>query len=987
MGDSRAAEPTVQPQSGQPITAGRGMPEERLGAPDPAPRYEVGGLLGRGGMGEVHVARDPRLGRDVALKTSRPENPDGARRLAREASLTARLEHPNIVPVYAAGRDPSGAPYYTMRVLSGRTLASAIAEAGSLSARLQLVRNVLGAAEAIAYAHGRGVLHRDLKPANIMVGMFGESLVTDWGLACTFDKQDEERGGGTPGFASPEQQSGAHLDGRADVYGLGATLFTILTGTAPPLPAPPLRAVLPEAPPELAAIVDRALQADPARRYPGARALADDLLAWFEGRRVAAHVYTPRDLALRLWASWRVPIVVGVVGAVALATAVGVGWFNTSQERVRAQHSEGVALAAKAAEEEALASALLAQALSAAREERAMDAEVLAANALVRRELPEARGVLAQFGGRPRMSLLRRSALPACEYRDLSPDGSLLLCADSTGARLYRAHDDGVVASAPGSYFGVNFAGENGQMVLIGSSHELYAWAPPEAPRRIDLIAPDAKFGPTSVPGTISLVSHSTSGWMDTRAGTSFRWRACVGAADQGTAIAADGSVFTTCEDRRVVHGLPGEPGRLFVTLAERDAATMVATGSAGEVLVSTVRGSVLVFDAEGHEIERFVGGGETPHALAIRPDRIAVSFDDGTVMVWERGSRILLASFRVDFAHLVWVDAIGSVLRIVGPVMEDRAVSLIRYPHRIATGSGVSGLALSPDIQRVAVGLGDGRVREFALADGAPQGSWSWSRNVAKDVAYDPTGTLLATAISTDLPQRILTRPGGLERLLGVPEKGLRRVVWLRNGWLLACSYLPEVWGWKEGIERPIKLADVQLREFERDPSGAGAAGLDLQGGVWRVDDAEPPRIRRVFEVPDAGAVAAMGDATIVLTNSEMIQFDGAGTETWRAHLGVPSQDLALSPDHTLVAVALIDGDVTIWKVGAQAPLARLVGHTSRVGELAFSTDGRWLVTGGWDDTIRLWSMTSLQEPAAAVKARLEGEWGTGLAEALGDR
>lgn len=196
---------TPSPVSGAtPVASGPGAvgPDDNV---EPAAGYEIGGLLGRGGMGEVHVAHDRALGREVAMKTARMGDASSANRLAREARLTARLEHPNIVPVYAAGRDATGCSFYTMRVLPGRSLADAIREAPHLSDRLRLLRHVLGAADALAYAHGRGVLHRDLKPANIMVGQFGQTVVADWGLACLLSEQANDRGGGTPGYMSPEQ--------------------------------------------------------------------------------------------------------------------------------------------------------------------------------------------------------------------------------------------------------------------------------------------------------------------------------------------------------------------------------------------------------------------------------------------------------------------------------------------------------------------------------------------------------------------------------------------------------------------------------------------------------------------------------------------------------------------------------------------------------------------------------------------------------------
>jgi serine/threonine protein kinase len=187
-------------------------------------RYAREGLLGRGGMGLVYLARDTRLDRAVALKEAARDG-DTAARLAREARVTAGLEHPGIVTVHDSGTTAEGRPSYTMRLLRGRPLSTVLAEAGDRSARLLLLRHYLTACQAVAYAHAEGVIHRDLKPANIMVGRFGETQVVDWGLATRSgegappgsgharDAGDTATGSvlGTPAYMSPEQARGVAL--------------------------------------------------------------------------------------------------------------------------------------------------------------------------------------------------------------------------------------------------------------------------------------------------------------------------------------------------------------------------------------------------------------------------------------------------------------------------------------------------------------------------------------------------------------------------------------------------------------------------------------------------------------------------------------------------------------------------------------------------------------------------------------------------------
>src|SRR5262245_23045364 len=134
--------------------------------------YEIDREVARGGMGRVLAARDTVLARRVALKRLIEDNVAARARFQRETQLTARLQHPGIVPVYQAGRLPSGEPYYTMRLIEGRSLAE-LAKRRPLEGRLALLPNLQAAADAVAYAHAHGIIHRDLKPANVLVGDFG----------------------------------------------------------------------------------------------------------------------------------------------------------------------------------------------------------------------------------------------------------------------------------------------------------------------------------------------------------------------------------------------------------------------------------------------------------------------------------------------------------------------------------------------------------------------------------------------------------------------------------------------------------------------------------------------------------------------------------------------------------------------------------------------------------------------------------------------
>jgi eukaryotic-like serine/threonine-protein kinase len=288
-----------------------GDPPPERASPAVPPGYRFADVIGRGGMGEVVLAEDLELGRDVAIKRMRSAAPsaEAIARFLREARIQARLDHPAIVPVHELGRDADGRPYFAMKRLTGVTLDRLIAEGAPAH---KLLRAFVDVCLAIDLAHARGVIHRDLKPANVMLGDYGEVYVLDWGVARVMAEHDgppidgESHDGetqvgavlGTPGYMSPEQLRGDPVTPATDVYALGAILYEILTGVAahprgqaamvstiagppaPPLARRPDRAIAPE----LDAACMAAMSDDPAAR-PSTRELADRIGRYLDGDR------------------------------------------------------------------------------------------------------------------------------------------------------------------------------------------------------------------------------------------------------------------------------------------------------------------------------------------------------------------------------------------------------------------------------------------------------------------------------------------------------------------------------------------------------------------------------------------------------------------------------------------------------------------------------------------------------------------------------
>lgn len=335
-------------------------------------RYEILAELGRGGMGAVYRARDPRIDRVVAVKTitvlgaNPAEEQQYRERFFREAQAAGKLAHPGIVTIYDVDDDPAThTPFIVMEYVAGRTLDSIVADAPRgvppLQATLDIVRQI---AEALDYAHAHSIVHRDIKPANVLVTETGRAKIADFGVAKLTQQEFTVPGQivGTAAYMAPEQLQGKTVDGRADLFALGVILYWMVTGEKPFSGGdttailykvafedpPPVTARNPSVMPELNGVVRRALAKDPAQRYQRGQEFAGDLQDLIEGRvprtQVAAaasatppiettviETRQPRRTGALLRFLWRV-VTAGIAAAIALGVFFGLPSLMREEE-------------------------------------------------------------------------------------------------------------------------------------------------------------------------------------------------------------------------------------------------------------------------------------------------------------------------------------------------------------------------------------------------------------------------------------------------------------------------------------------------------------------------------------------------------------------------------------------------------------------------------------------------------------------------------
>lgn len=917
--------------------------EHGLGTSEEA-RYASVGRVGSGGMGVVEAVYDARLQREVACKRPAPgiEPSLALAMLAHEARVTARLDHPNVVALHDAGLDAVGRPYFTMPLLRGVTLADLLASEPT-PPLTRLVRHLLDASRGVAHAHERGVVHADLKPSNVLVGAHGETWVADWGLA--YRREGEQPpvapGAGTPPWSAPEVRAGERPTERADVYALGVMLGQFLHA------ADPSGLMV-----ELRAVCRQASEPDPARRYPNASAVAAELERWLDGRPVHAHPYTPAQLLRRFVQAWRVPLLLGSIGSLALLAIAGLAAVRTAAERDRA-------VAAEAQLTTTAASLWADRAVTALAARDELTAVEAAHAALALRPSAAASGVLAAIG--PLSSPPADAPLPACaRLLRLLHDG--VLCAD--GDRLDLLDLTGAtVRSWPVTVTDATDAGPGHLWLMVDRQIV-------RLHRDTGALVPTGVFGAErgltgGLPGyhtdRISVYELGEAPTQHTPCPTRDNIDAVAAAPGRGW--------WTVCSYGQVMHAPPDEPPRALFDGGARFAG-VVALGLSHDgdlLLAGTLHGEVIAIDAHtGEERGRVAAG-----VGAIREVRPAPTGDLLAAIGADGRARLLRPLAQVTLGPVPWRGVRDLRWTHEGQawVAAHDGLHRLSLPHEPAVShweehGGISAIALSADAGLLAVGVGPDLVLRD-LRTGRRTGGHLDHERPIKGLTFDPTGVISGAVDERHALLRydLLT---GEAQPLGEAQR-LRRLARTDAGHLLAMDYGSTVY-----TSAPAPL------QFDRHRTGA--AWVELLGGpgasAWALTDAGDllsvdartgdfeTQLPGDLTHPDRRLARSAAGHRLARANDELVRIAPADDPAHPlATVPRPATAIALDPAGDLLAIGTLDGEVELWHLPSATLTWTARAHSSRVSAVLFASPDL-LISAGWDGRVQRWQVHPTAAP-----------------------
>jgi eukaryotic-like serine/threonine-protein kinase len=958
-----------------PIDAGVDEGSAVATPPESGLRFEKLKPHAAGALGQVYLARDQELRRKVALKEIKDryaDNPDARSRFLLEAEITGRLEHPGVVPVYGLGTYANGRPYYAMRFIKGQSLADAIkdlyAPARSPAERALELRKLLSRFIAVCntmqYAHDRDIVHRDLKPSNIMLGAYGETLVVDWGLAKVMGKVTPTEAGpthsffesmpasgstetlpgkvvGTLTYMSPEQAEG-RLDAvgpASDVYSLGATLFSILTGRSSvedskshdqskvnmrKLQQKVLegrihrpRDVNPEVDRALEAICVKAMALDRADRYSSARAMADDLEKWLANEPVSAWS-EPLGVRTRRWISRHRPLVAGAVAAVLVGLASSLGFsayvtdayyqldgantgkakaiadMKKAQEDAKTHYDLADAAGKKANEQQKLAD----EASTQVKTQQALLAE--ASKKAAEQELAAQTATKTAAEQQKRADLARLDADKALreQQRALAVNNTMLAQNRWNEGQVILANEMLENVDPQFRLAGWQFL----RRQFEGSYATLYGHI---APVRSVAFSPDGRLLASVSAGS----DVGKDGKANNKGGTLKVWDA------------STGRVLNTLED---VIAFTFSPDGQHLALAEPDGSIK---------LWNTVKGAFGKTGGKWH-------GGKVS-VLAFSPD----------------GKRLASAD---DNGEIKWCDA-----------------ATLADPLPFAKGhtQKITSLSFSPDGKRLASTSLDNTVLVWNTDKREIDLTFIRSTNGIAGAVFSPSGFQLATAGMDDSIKTWMPATEETRIFNGRHMQRTTSVIFSPDGQRAASASLDgtiKIWDARFGNELQSlqgHTKSVTSISFSPDGQRLASASADWTVKLWDLTSGQElaPFTGPVAAVaclsfcPDEKQRLAAGtwSGTVHIWNG----LDGKAPLSIKAHAG-EVLGVAFSADGARVASGGQDGKVKVWDAatGKQLPL-NLKGHSAGVTSVAFSRDGKLLASASNDKTVTIWDAVTGDE------------------------
>lgn len=931
--------------------------------------YQLLEEIARGGMGVVFRARQISLNRIVALKVIQARwiaSPEALKRFRFEAEAAAALEHPNIVPIYEVGSHDDN-HYFSMKFVEGGSLARRLSKRRAFGSAREIGEFVMKVARAIHFAHQHGIVHRDLKPGNILLDAMREPHVTDFGLAMGLETDSLlTRSGeilGTPAYMSPEQAAGeGKITTATDIYSVGAILYELLTGKPPFCGATAVetlrkvlyqepkrpRALNPALDRDLETICLRCLEKDPARRYPSADALANDLENFLAYRPILARSVGPVERALK-W-SRRQPILAGALGGLIFIGLLGVSgilwqWRRAEQHALRERRHRERAEIATAQAQQALTQM---EAVQLGRAE-----EFIQQNNRIK-ALPYWALILRQNPGHQMASERLLSTLTQRPWAVLAQSPLL--------------HSNRLTSAL--------FSRDGSRIVTASLDHTAAVWDSATAARICGPLYHDAgvEYAELSPDGSLVMTASDdrTVRFWNAQTGAPATEPLRFGGTVTVAKFSPDGSHFGAVVRRTKIHigSAPREAGQdSFEFDVDADDGEFSSDGRmfAG----NSVTGNVAIIDLARRAILARLRHPDRVRASVFHPvtNQIATACYDGKVRLWEiaTGREIrafahvgpaMTVEFSKDGRYIVTGDDTG-----LARVWNVRTGNAIGKPLR--HGSSIRSAGFSPEGQRIVTSSWDQTARLWDVLTGNPLCEPMTHPNPLFWAQFDPSG------------QQILTvGRGNAVSIWSIPPSRSRSRDNIAR--VQSAEFRPDGSGILISSSRGVEELDAKrlqsARVFVTNEPPAGIPARYVGGGK-HVALYRPPDLIQILETRTGKVTREIRTTTnilyfaitsdlrwLVTMDQQDIQVLNLATPNPNSAAESlphpkPVQITLLSPDNEHLLTLAQDGVVRIWTLTEPTRLAHVVQSEAPITTVAYSNDGLQVATTDEDKNLRLWN------------------------------